>query len=225
LNGKEFTYSYGSKWLIEPVPEEVIRFLETLPAYVVNEGANQLDPRWEWMIENKIKCLSIELADSNPNMKTEHEMDHWLAIFENESGDKFKAYYSTGIGHRVMQGEFTDSMFKKQFKRKSYLKWFKDNGIATSLSFGVPNDERDGLPKPPYPYQILGAYISDCASIECHRGDWTDWAEESGYDLTDKKVRREVHKTYLTIQNYADELTSFLGQSDFINLYNEVFMD
>ena len=207
-------YKYGHAWLFKALPPEVIKFFNELSVSVPKE-LNE-DERWDWMKGHNIKCKQIERVSNNPNMQSEHEMDHWKVTFTNENNELI-TYFSTGIGHR-MNVDYEDQRMKLQFKLKNYTKWFFDNGIKV-INPSIDSPTRSifkGLPKPPYPYDVLSSIISDSLVIKQYK-DWVEMATEFGFDISDKKDKLNAKRIYNNCESLNYKLNDFFNHE--FNLY------
>lgn len=211
-------YKYGSQWLFKSIPADVISFLTYLKSDSKAETRSDL---LDWMIMEHIKFHIIP-TNSNPDfMGNSNQMDHWICEFWKESNPKkiFKCHYSTGYGHRIGNRQMTNQEFGRQlnkWRRETYARFgikypfFKPPEEKVSLrELGfdciVPTmvsswSDFDSVPVPPMPDDVLNCVareIRDCDNY----GDWMEWANEFGFDLNNKKIRREAQKAFLTIED------------------------
>ena len=102
LNKKcnECGYEYGTKWLLEYLPDEVEEFFNQLNISIESDDFIQLHEIDQWLFNNDIECTDIVTTQDNPNMQSDIQMDHWLVTFKHNDKE-FSFKYSTGLGFRV----------------------------------------------------------------------------------------------------------------------------
>ena len=217
----DMEYKYGFKWLVKPLPEEVITFFKELN---VSNELNETE-QWDWMKRNEIKCQSIQLVETNPFMYNDDsiEMDHWLVIFQYK--DKtMSVYYSTGIGHRFNTSAYNIGL-KAMIQYDKKVKWFKNNNIKiieqhpSKYKFNIMHHH---FPIPPRPDSVLQCIISDSNYVNQY-SDYMDWASELGYDMNDKKERRKAKMTFLQCETQKENFEEFTEHRFDWDELNEIF--
>jgi len=216
----ECQYTYGSKWLIEPLPDEVKDFFMNLHQFIaMDKQVNEID---EWMMNNGVKVHSIIQVDMNPHMPDSKSMDHWEYRFDCESkSDRF--WYSTGYGHRLGHGEYNEGM-KLSFKLNKYKKEIHKlygNEVKINTYSPIREDEYAGLPKPPMPRDVFYQLFEDISYVRFF-DDAMDFGSESGYDCNDDDQRREVNRIWYNIRELKIKLEMLLGYDkvdDFIETF------
>lgn len=222
-------YRYGTLWLVGILPQSVIDFIQNLSP---TPPTKTRSPILDYLIENKFKW-EIRSTDSNPNMKSDTEMDHWKVKLIDDSGDTFVTYFSTGIGHRLMPkdphaNQFAHSNLLMLWKRKTVqmmgykFKQYQrgqsidDYRTVQDLGFYPPaigydaNYPSQGVRVPPMPDQVIECLCGDWLSIENYN-TWDDWADDMGYDFN-SKARRDAKRTYHTIIDQSEDAQVFFSR-------------
>lgn len=224
-------YRYGTRWLVNQLPDSVIEFIENLKYTPPTKTRSAI---MDYLIENKFKW-EIRISDCNPNFTSpQTEMDHWSVQLIDANGDTFQTYFSTGIGHRLMPKD----RFANHSKVNALLTFWKRNtvhmmgfkfkqGISKSinddyktvqdLGFYPPPigySERyqfQGVRVPPMPDQVIECICSDWLSIENYHS-WDDWAVEMGYSLESKEDRLKAKTIYNQVQLQSDKAQMFFRE-------------
>lgn len=229
-------YHYGSRWLVNLLPQSVIDFIENLNPTPPTKTRSAI---MDYLIENKFKW-EIHISDCNPNFQSpQTEMDHWKVELIDSDNNRFTTYFSTGTGHRLMPKKAASNAainhLLLNWKRKTvHMMGFKfKQGISKSinddyktvqdLGFHVPAIRYDesifrfeGIRVPPMPDQVIECLCSDFLSIENY-GSWDDWAADMGYDIDNREQRLNAKTTYNQIQLQSDKAQMF-----FRNHWNEL---
>lgn len=209
---KECNYTYGSKWLIESLPDEVISFFQNLHSFISKDKqVNEID---QWMIDHGVTVHSIYQIEMNPHMPNSQNMDHWEYRFDcGSKSDLF--WYSTGYGHRFGHGEFNEGM-KLSLKLNAYKKMLHKlygNDLKISVITSGLKD-RDGMPKPPMPHDVFYQLFEDISYLR-NFNDSMDYGNELGYDMNEQDQRREVNRIWYNLEELKTKLQQLIG-------YNEV---
>lgn len=222
-------YRYGTLWLINALPVSVITFIQNLQVTPPDKTRSAI---MDYLIENNFKW-KIQSTDSNPNMQSETEMDHWKVKMIDDSGDTFQTYFSTGISHRLMTESQSSDVFKTgrlltNWKNKTIrMMGFKPKQMSSDqtiddyktvqdLGFFPPPIKRDprerfkGVRVPPMPDQVIECITTDWLSIENYNS-WDDWAIDMGYDLENKNDRRKAKRTYHTVIDQSEDAQIFFS--------------
>jgi hypothetical protein len=209
---KECNYTYGSKWLIEPLPDEVISFFQNLHSFISKD--KQVNEIAQWMIDHGVTVHSIYQIEMNPHMPNSQNMDHWEYRFIcGSKSDLF--WYSTGYGHRFGHGEFNEGM-KLSLKLNAYKKMlYKLYGNDLKISVITSGlKDRDGMPKPPMPHDVFYQLFEDISYLK-NFNDSMDYGNETGYDMNEQDQRREVNRIWYNLEELKTKLQQLIG-------YNEV---
>jgi hypothetical protein len=214
----ECGYKYGTNWLIEYLPQEVIDFFVTLPASI--DKSKQINEIDEWLKNHNIKCNSIFQEYSNPNMDST-EMDHWKLVLEcNEVEKTF--YYSTGFGHRLLFDR-ESSVDDRIEALKVYFKQYQDRYGQMELRVNdltYPKDQ--GVAKPPLVKDVWHSMLIDIAYLWQHP-DFEEFGNELGFDMLSKSQREKASKTKRLIYKLERNLNELIG-NDLVEEYIDKFM-
>lgn len=209
--GKECTecqYSYGSKWLIEPLPDEVRKFFANLHLFIsMDKQINEID---QWMIDNDVKVHAIMHVNMNPHIPNQTDMDHWEFRFDcGSKSDRF--WYSTGHGHRLGHGEHNDGM-KLSFKLNNYKKKLRKlYGNEVKIYVNQSGlGEWDGIPKPPMPRDVFYQLFEDVSYLK-QFSDAMDFGSETGYDCNDHEQRHTINRIWNNMQELERKLNQLVG--------------
>jgi len=228
-------YKYGTLWLVRLIPDEVIKFIDSLqstPQDMIR--SNILD----YLLEHNYKW-TITPSDHNPYMTNQStDMDHWKAVFKNSDGNQFTTYFSTGLGHRLYPTNKQSSLnlIAMNWAKKTIRmlgkpdmigKWrtsIRELGLfidSAPLHFASDQSIWQGIRKSPMPDEIIETICGDYLSIENY-GAWDDWACDLGFDIDSKEDRLNAKLAYNTIQKQSNKAQMFF-RSDWANLCNESY--
>lgn len=226
-------YKYGTLWLINILPDDVIEFISNLQSTPFSRTRSAI---MDYLIDNKY-TWDIRLTSNNPNTQSDDiEMDHWKVKLFNQHNEEFKVYFSTGIGHRLMSKDRYANQFKinnllTNWKRKTVqMMGFKpkqmrsgqvtdDYKTVQELGFHPPpigsvsqtsNMPFQGVRVPPMPDQVIECVCGDWLSIENYHS-WEDWGNDLGYDFNSKSDRQKARRAYENSIDQSDEAQDFFG--------------
>jgi len=215
-------YSYGSLWLVNPLPDDVIQFISNLQSTPPDQIRS---PILDYLLEHNFKW-NIRLTDSNPHMQSNQQMDHWKVTFIDAGDSRMETYFSTGIGHRLFP---KDRYASNVHLSMMVAKWMNDTiktlGISPDknkrvqlkeLGFSIPtvsafnqsNEYCNGIPVPPMPDQVIECIVSDHISIDGYH-KWDDWATDLGFDLNSKSDRKNAKRGYENTIDQSEQAQMF----------------
>jgi hypothetical protein len=234
-------YRYGTLWLINYLPNDVIQFINDLQLTPPDETRSAI---MDYLLSNDYHW-EIKITNCNPNMQSDTQMDHWkIVLIKGDNDDCLETYFSTGIGHRLQSND----KFADQFKIGRLLTNWKNQTIRM-MGFRPAQTKRDqmieghktiqelgffpppighisdrsfeGVRVPPMPDQVVECICGDWLSIENY-GSWDDWACDMGFDIDSKMDRLKAKTSYNTIQMQSDKAQMFFG-SDWSELIERTY--
>lgn len=164
-------------------------------------------PMAEITMDEFVRTHSIsakaERREANPNMDSEHEMDHWSVTLERPGERPMVVVFSKGIGHRTV------AKFPHAIDPRGTVPYCRWDGCGERWPC------HGAVAAPPTASEVLDCLASDASSYD-NTQDFEDWAGDYGYDTDSRKAEH----TYRAIAEQAKALRVFVDADYDELLYN-----